>query len=167
MPCTVHACGRADEIYTEFPQYGDYRGFDLRTAAWVKQNAQTVDFKIRVLIPQNKRFLKTSLPRKNSVLNVHGIIFGCDKATGYLILLLKEFSFLPRASTIIATSSEEASSTQTPRKKGWGRPLPTTPSSKPKPASTSSKPISDDTQKRSSDTLPGKQFHSSLSYAFH
>jgi hypothetical protein len=144
LPCPIHVCGKVDSIYTDLPEYGRYRGYNVKTACWVKEHNRLVDFVVRVIVAPNPRFDKTPLPQLNSFINVHGYLFGRDKALDMLIIMLKEFSFLPKSSsTSDGSSAEEAVQPETPRKKGWRRAPPATPSSNPAAspsASTSSTP---------------------------
>ncbi|KAF8536544.1 hypothetical protein BDD12DRAFT_807691 [Trichophaea hybrida] len=128
MPCLIHICGHVESVYQVLPEYGDFRGYNVKTACWTKEYNRSVDFVVRVIIAPGVRFNKTSLPQINSLINVHGILFGRDKALGLIIILLKEFSFLHRSSTSDNGSVELGGPPETPRKKGWGRAPPTTPS---------------------------------------
>ncbi|KAF8534704.1 hypothetical protein BDD12DRAFT_395491 [Trichophaea hybrida] len=93
MPCLIHICGHVESVYQVLPEYGDFRGYNIKTACWTKEYNRSVDFVVRVIIAPGVRFNKTSLPQINSLINVHGILFGRDKASGLIIILLKEFSF--------------------------------------------------------------------------
>ncbi|KAF8541121.1 hypothetical protein BDD12DRAFT_908870, partial [Trichophaea hybrida] len=128
MPCLIHICGHVESVYQVLPEYGDFRGYNVKTACWTKEYNRLVDFVVRVIIAPGVRFNKTSLPQINSLINVHGILFGRDKASGLIIILLKEFSFLHRSSTSDNGSVELGGPPETPRKKGWSRAPPTTPS---------------------------------------
>ncbi|KAF8531564.1 hypothetical protein BDD12DRAFT_914672 [Trichophaea hybrida] len=128
MPCLIHICGHVESVYQVLPEYGDFRGYNVKTACWTKEYNRSVDFVVRVIIAPGVRFNKTSLPQINSLINVHGILFGRDKASGLIIILLKEFSFLHRSSTSDSGSVELGGPPETPRKKGWSRAPPTSPS---------------------------------------
>ncbi|KAF8542675.1 hypothetical protein BDD12DRAFT_875958 [Trichophaea hybrida] len=128
MPCLIHICGHVESVYQVLPEYGDFRGYNVKTACWTKEYNRSVDFVVRVIIAPGVRFNKTSLPQINSLINVHGILFGRDKASGLIIILLKEFSVLHRSSTSDNGSVELGGPPETPRKKGWSRAPPTTPS---------------------------------------
>jgi len=127
----MHVCGRVEAVYQDMSEYGQYRGFDVKTASWVKELGRSVDFRVRVLVPPGKRFEKSPLPQTNALINVHGSLFGRDKKTGSIILAMKDFNFLPRSSSTspsAATETEQGSSPETPRKQGWGRPNSVSPS---------------------------------------
>ncbi|KAF8533011.1 hypothetical protein BDD12DRAFT_810521 [Trichophaea hybrida] len=131
MPCPIHICGRVEAVYRDLPEYGPYRGYNVQTACWMKEFNHSVDFIVRVVVPPNQRFNKTALPQLNSLVNDHGYLFGRDKVSGMLIIMLKEFSFLPKSSsTSEEVSVGDGTPAGTPRKKGWGRAHPLTPTSK-------------------------------------
>ncbi|KAF8535919.1 hypothetical protein BDD12DRAFT_808196 [Trichophaea hybrida] len=130
MPCPIHICGRVESVYRDLPEYGPYRGYNVQTASWMKEFNRSVDFIVRVVVPPNKRFDKTPLPHLNSLVNLHGYLFGCDKVSGMLIIMLKEFSCLPKSSSTSEENSiGDGTPASTPRKKGWSRAPPATPKS--------------------------------------
>ncbi|KAF8538508.1 hypothetical protein BDD12DRAFT_806078 [Trichophaea hybrida] len=130
MPCPIHICGRVESVYRDLPEYGPYRGYNVLTACWMMEFNRSVDFIVRVVVPSNKRFNKTPLPHLNSLVNLDGYLFGCDKVSGMLIIMLKEFLFLPKSSISDEISVGDGTPAGIPRKKGWDRAPPATPKSK-------------------------------------
>jgi len=131
--CSMYVCGQVETVYQTMPEYGEYHGFNVRTASWVKECSRLVDFRVRVLVPLGKRFENTPLPQANSITNVHGTLFGRDKATDTIIIMVKGFSILPGSSSnLLSASSVETSATpKTPHKKGRCNLHPVTPSPTP------------------------------------
>ena len=121
IPCTVNICGQTVAIYKDLPKYGAYQRFDLHTAAWIRESKRLIDFKVWVLVPQNKHFAKSILPSKGTMVNTHSIIIGLDKDPGYLTVILKEYSLLQ----CLGVAESEASTTpEPPQKKAWKHPDP-------------------------------------------
>ncbi|KAF8533497.1 hypothetical protein BDD12DRAFT_898777 [Trichophaea hybrida] len=119
-----------ESVYRDLPDYGPYRGYNVQTACWMKEFTRSVDFIVHVVVPPNKRFDMTPLPLLNSLVNLHGYLFGRDKVSGILIIMLKEFSFLPKSSSTSEENSiGDGTPASTPGKKGWSRAPPTTPKS--------------------------------------
>ncbi|KAF8533240.1 hypothetical protein BDD12DRAFT_899839 [Trichophaea hybrida] len=130
MPCPIHICGRVESVYRDLPENGPYRGYNVQTGCWMREFTRSDDFIVRVVVPPNKRFDKTPLPHLNSLVNLHGYLFGHDKVSGILIIMLKEFSFLPKSSSTSEENSiGDSTPASTPRKKDWSRAPPTTPKS--------------------------------------
>ncbi|KAF8532759.1 hypothetical protein BDD12DRAFT_810721 [Trichophaea hybrida] len=128
MPCPIHICGRVESVCRDLAEYGAYRGHNVQTACWMKEFNRSVDYIVRVVVPLNKRFDKTPIPQLNSLVNVNGYLFGRDKVSGMLIIMLKEFWFLPKfSSTSDEVSVGDGTPASTRRKKGWGRAPPATP----------------------------------------
>jgi hypothetical protein len=127
MPCLIHICTNVESVYQVLPEYGDFCGYNVKTVCWTKEDNRSVDFVVGVIIAPGVHFNKTLLPQINSLINVQGILFGCDKASGLIIILLKEFSFWHGSSTSDSGSIELSGLPETPCKKGWGRAPPTTP----------------------------------------
>jgi hypothetical protein len=103
------------------PEYGEYHGFDIKTASWVKELGRAVDFCVWVLVPPGRRFEKTPLPQVNSLNTVYGSLFGRDRMSNTIVLILKDFSFLPRSlsSSKSAEMTEQGALPGEPRKKIW------------------------------------------------
>jgi hypothetical protein len=42
--CPMNVCRRVKVVYPDMPEYGEYHGFDIKTASWVKELGRAVDF---------------------------------------------------------------------------------------------------------------------------
>ena len=95
MPCPRHVCGRVESVYNDMLQYPMYCGFDVITAAWMKDLGRSVDLCVRLLVPPSKQCAKTPLHQTNVLINVLGSLFGQDKKGGSITFAMKDFNFLP------------------------------------------------------------------------
>lgn len=138
--CPLNICGRVASVHTALPKFPHYRVFDIRTASWLKEKRDSIEFFVRVLIRPTKRFEKTPTPLLNSIISVYGGLLGRDTDYDFLIVELKDFTFLGKAASETNTKLESSvaassSANTTPRKKGWARPsFPTPLPKKPPPA---------------------------------
>jgi len=117
--CPVNVCGHVNVVYQDMPEYGQYRGYDIKTASWAKELGWTVDCCVRVLVPLARHFDTTRLHQVNSLITVYGSLFGRDRKSDTIVLALKDFSFLPRSlsSSQSAEPTERGAPPVTPRKK--------------------------------------------------
>jgi hypothetical protein len=122
--CPMNVCGRVAVVYPDMPEYGQYCGFDIKTAFWVKELGWTVDFCVPVLVPPRRCFEKTPIPHVNSLITVYVSLFGRDRKSNTIVLALKDFAFLPRSlsSSKSAEMTEQVSTPGTPQKQIWVAP---------------------------------------------
>jgi len=124
--CPMNVCGLVEVVYADMPDYGQYRGFDIKTVSWVKELTWTIDLCVRVLVPLHRCLEKTPLPQMNSLSSVYGCLFGHDRMTETIILAMKGFPFLPKSLSTSKSveTTEQGAPPETLWMKIWVTPRP-------------------------------------------
>jgi hypothetical protein len=111
-----------------FPYYGaSFRAFDLRGASssYLSKQDGSVEFDVRVLLRDGPRWrgMKT-LPRKMSIVAVHGVILAYDADAERILLFLQELCYIPNETKPSHDTSSDSPSVHTvPRTRPFPSPL--------------------------------------------